>query len=402
MVPCYRVFCYYIVILNFTQIFIGVKLYMNFDLLNIRLDLFDGGSAGAAAGSGGGGAGADGASGAANSGVNARRGSGDTSTTNSVSENKAGVTPTPRSRRRSGVYDNVRFGKQPTAEGAGADNVVVASDAGKDSDGIAQNTENKSAEVDKKTEAPKSRAERRKAYDEYIKGEGREFYTEDTQKIVSRRVNDLKVMQEKVGKLQPFINALADKYNLSSDDLGGLMKAIQGDRDFFTEAAAEAGMDNPETYREFREAQRKLKATQDAQKRQREAQEAARKQSFVQQKMRAWQDEARALKGKYPSFDFQTDSANPQFMSMLRSGVSIEAAYRALHHDEIVAGEVSNAKAQTEKALVDNIRAKGSRPAENGTSGASTFTYKSDVSKLNKADRAEIARRVARGERIEF
>lgn len=376
---------------------------MNYNLLNIRLDLFDGGSAGAVAGSGGGCAGADGASGAANSGVLPHSGVVEPTSRRGVT-NGTGAEMSPISRRRSktGVYDNVKFGRQPSAEGAGADNVVVASDAGKDSDGIAQNTENKSAEVDKKTEAPKSRAERRKAYDEYIKGEGREFYTEDTQKIVSRRVNDLKAMQEKVGTLQPFINALADKYNLSPDDLGGLMKAIQGDRDFFTEAAAEAGMDNPETYREFREAQRKLKATQDAQKRQREAQEAARKQSFVQQKMRAWQDEARALKGKYPSFDFQTDSANPQFMSMLRSGVSIEAAYRALHHDEIVAGEVSNAKAQTEKALVDNIRAKGSRPAENGTSGASTFTYKSDVSKLNKADRAEIARRVARGERIEF
>lgn len=363
---------------------------MNYNLLNIRLDLFDGGSAGAAAGSGGGGAGADGASGAANSGVNASNGTG------------TETSPVSRRRSKSGVYDNVKFGKQLSAEGAGADNVVVASDAGKDSDGIAQNTENKGAEAEKKPEAPKSRAERRKAYDEFIKGEGKEFYTEDTQKIVSKRVNDLKAMEEKVGKLQPFMDALADKYNLSSDDLEGLMKAIQGDRDFFTEAAAEAGMDNPETYREFREAQRQLKATQDAQKRQQEAQEAARKRSFVEQKMKAWQDEATALKGKYPSFSFETDSANPQFMSMLRSGVSLEAAYRALHHDEIVASEVSNAKAQTEKTLVDNIRAKGSRPAENGTSGASTFTYKSDVSKLNKADRAEIARRVARGERIEF
>lgn len=370
---------------------------MNYNLLNIRLDLFNG-AGGAGTGSGGGSAGADGASGAANSGVTQGVAVKNSASPNSASENKAGVTPTPRSRRRSGVYDNVKFGRQPTAEGVNTDAVVEDPAAGDNG----TNAENKGADVDKKAEAQKSREERRKAYDEFIKGEGKEFYTEDTQKIVSKRVNELKTMEEKMGKLQPFMDALADKYNLSSDDLEGLMKAIQGDRDFFTEAAAEAGMENPETYREFREAQRKLKATQDAQKRQQEAQEAARKRSFVEQKMKAWQDEAATLKGKYPSFSFESDSANPQFMSMLRSGVSIEAAYRALHHDEIVAGEVSNAKAQTEKALVDNIRAKGSRPAENGTSGASTFTYKSDVSKLNKADRAEIARRVARGERIEF
>ena len=373
---------------------------MNFKLYDIRLDLFDGGSAGAGTGSGGGGAGAEGASGAANSGVLPHSGVVEPTSRRGVTNGTSAET-SPVSRRRSkssGVYDNIKFGKQPSAEGVSTGTVVEDPAAG----GDGKNAENMGAEAEKKPDAPKSREERRKAYDEFIKGEGKEFYAEDTQKIVSKRVNDFKAMEEKMGKLQPFMDALADKYNLSSDDLDGLMKAIQGDRDFFTEAAAEAGMDSPETYREFREAQRQLKATQDAQKRQQEAQEAARKRSFVEQKMKAWQDEATALKGKYPSFSFETDSANPQFMSMLRSGVSLEAAYRALHHDEIVAGAVDNAKAQTEKALVDNIRAKGSRPAENGTSGASTFTYKSDVSKLNKADRAEIAKRVARGEIIEF
>ena len=364
---------------------------MNYKLLNIRLDLVDGGSAGASAGAGSGG-GAGSAAGAAegtNSGV-------------SSVENKAGMTPISRSRRSSGVYANVKFGKQPTAEGAGTDNSVASSVAGKGESGTAKSAENTGAEEQKATEAPKSREERRHAYDEFIKGEGKEFYAEDTQKIVSKRVNDFKAMEEKMGKLQPFMDALSDKYNLAPDDLEGLMKAIQGDRDFFVEAAAEAGMDNPETYRQFREAQRKNKALEDAQKAREQAQEAARRNNFVAQRLQAWKTEAEAVKSKYPSFNFEADTANPQFMSMLRSGVSVEAAYRALHHDEIVAGAVDTAKAQTEKSIVDNIRAKGSRPAENGTSGASTFTYKSDVSKLTKADRAEIARRSARGEWIEF
>ena len=367
----------------------------------MRLDLFDGGSAGAGSGAGTGAA--AGAGEGANSGVLTQGVAGKNSASpGSVGENKAGVTPTPRSRRNAGVYDNVKFGKQPTAEGAGADDGVIASDAGKDGNGAAKSAENTVAEADKKADAPKSREERRRAYDEFIKGEGKEFYAEDTQKIVSKRVGDLKAMEEKMGKLQPFMDALSDKYNLSPDDLEGLMKAIQSDRDFFSEAAAEAGMDNPETYRQFREAQRKTKAMEDAQNAQKAAEEAARRQNFVQQKMQAWQTEAEGVKAKYPGFNFEADSANPQFMSMLRAGVSIEAAYRALHHDEIVAGAVDNARAQTEKSVVENIRAKGSRPAENGTSGASTFTYKSDVSKLSRADRAEIARRAARGEKIVF
>ena len=375
---------------------------MKTSLLNIRLDLFNG-AAGAGAGTGGGAGAAVGAGEGTNTGVLTQGVAGKNSASpGSVGENKAGVTPTPRSRRNAGVYDNVKFGKQPTAEGASADSGVIASDAGKDGNGAAESAENTGAEAEKKADAPKSREERRRAYDEFIKGEGKEFYTEDTQQIISKRVRDFKTMEEKMSKLQPFMDALSDKYNLSPDDLEGLMKAIQSDRDFFVEAAAEAGMDSPETYRKFRESERKVKAIEDAQKAQKDAEEAQRRQNFVNQKLQAWQTEAESVKAKYPSFNFETDSANPQFMSMLRAGVSIEAAYRALHHDEIVAGAVSDAKSQAEKSVVDNIRAKGSRPAENGTSSASTFTYKSDVSKLSKADRAEIARRVARGEIIEF
>ena len=365
---------------------------MSFKLYNIRLDLFDGGSAGAGAavGSGGGSTGADGASGAANSGVN---------NANGVS---AETTPVYRRRSRSGVYDNVKFGKQPTAEVMSENATGSSSDAGNNGAGTAESAENKGAEADKKADAPKSREERRRAYDEFIKGEGKEFFAEDTQNIISKRHKDFKTMEEKMGRLQPFMDALSDKYNLASDDLDGLMKAIQNDRDFFSEAAAEAGMDNPETYRQFRQAQRQTEAMKKAEEARKNAEAEAQRQSFVQQKTAAWQAEAEALKGRYPTFNFEADMNNPQFASMLRAGVSVEAAYRALHHDEIVSGAVDEARAKTEKALVDNIRAKGSRPVENGTSSASTFTYKSDPSKFTKADRAEIARRVARGEIIEF
>ena len=52
--------------------------------------------------------------------------------------------------------------------------------------------------------------------------------------------------------------------------------------------------------------------------------------------------------------------------------------------------------------VTDNVRARGARPAENGVSSGSGFLVKSDVSKLTKKDRAEIARRAAHGEKIVF
>ena len=54
------------------------------------------------------------------------------------------------------------------------------------------------------------------------------------------------------------------------------------------------------------------------------------------------------------------------------------------------------------KNTVAKIKNKSSRPAENGTSSSSSAIVKSDVSNLTKADRAEIARRAAKGEIISF
>ena len=49
-----------------------------------------------------------------------------------------------------------------------------------------------------------------------------------------------------------------------------------------------------------------------------------------------------------------------------------------------------------------NLKAKQSRPAENGTSSKTAVIVKNDVSKLTRAERAEVARRAMLGEHIEF
>ena len=77
-------------------------------------------------------------------------------------------------------------------------------------------------------------------------------------------------------------------------------------------------------------------------------------------------------------------------------------AFRVMHLDELMANNAAQVARQTEAAVAANVRANGSRPVENGTRQQSSFTVKSDVSKLTKADRAEIARRVQRGEKISF
>ena len=71
-----------------------------------------------------------------------------------------------------------------------------------------------------------------------------------------------------------------------------------------------------------------------------------------------------------------------------------------LHH--LQADAMQTAASRTEQAVVNNIRAKGLRPAEAGTSSQSTFTVKRHASQLTKADREEAIARSLRGEHIEF
>ena len=80
----------------------------------------------------------------------------------------------------------------------------------------------------------------------------------------------------------------------------------------------------------------------------------------------------------------------------------MEHAYKVIHMDSIMQGNAQVVAQQTSKATADNIRARGNRPKENAGSATPGVTYKSDVSKLTRKDRAEIARRVARGENISF
>jgi hypothetical protein len=301
-----------------------------------------------------------------------------------------------------GAASSGASGGNATASSPGADATNTGVDAEKADGSVAENIENNSAEGGNPEVQAKTREERRKAYDAYINGEGKEFYAEDTKNIVSKRVKGEKELKAQVDKLNPFVEAIADKYNLDPSDLDGLMKAIQGDRDFFAEAAADAGMDSPETYRKFKESERKAKAFGAEQKRIADERAAAERDSFVSNKLQEWNKEAEALKAKHSDFDFEKESKDKQFMQMLRAGVSVEAAYQAKHHSELLHKAVTDAKAETEKAVVENIRAKGQRPVEGGAHSTSAPQTGFDVRNLTREQRAEIARQASYGRRIDL
>ena len=93
---------------------------------------------------------------------------------------------------------------------------------------------------------------------------------------------------------------------------------------------------------------------------------------------------------------------NPKFLDLLKANVGVKTAYEVLHKDDIIPAAMQFTAKTVEQKLAKKIMANGARPTENGISSQSSVVTKSDVSQLSKADRQEIIRRVARGEKIRF
>ena len=302
--------------------------------------------------------------------------------------NKGGfqASPAPTRRGKSGGFQNVLFGKQgdePTAAGdePGPEGKAQPSAAGKGKEGDVVTTSN-------------TLEDRRKEFQELVNGEYKDIYTEETQRIIDRRFREARNLEERAAKQQPVIDMLMQRYKIADGDLGKLAAAVENDNAYWSEAAEEAGM-SVEQYKQFQKLQRENAALLRAQ-RMRQNQQAA------QQQLQKWYSEGEQVKAVYPDFDLGAESKNPQFISMLKAGVPVQHAYEVIHMDEIKAGVAQSTARQTEKQVVDGIRAKGNRPAENGTSSQSAFTVKDDPHKWTKQDRAEVARRVARGETIKL
>ena len=131
-------------------------------------------------------------------------------------------------------------------------------------------------------------------------------------------------------------------------------------------------------------------------------------------------EEAEALRAVYPQFDAEEALAHPVMGPILRgeAAPSLRQVYEAVHWEEIaasrteaaiaeavseaVAAAVAEAVKDSEERLLGNIRARGQRPAENGTASWAGARLPSAVLRLTRRERAMLAKRAENGEHIHF
>lgn len=282
-------------------------------------------------------------------------------------------------RSKSGEFSNVVFGKQEGTASPGTTSLDAEGNptgAGKTDVTTTSNT----------------LEERRKAYNDLINGEYKDLDQERFQQVFDRRFKEVKGLEAELASHKEVVDMLKDRYGV--DDMAQLKTALAEDTEYWEQVAEEHGM-TVEQYQAMQKLERENAELRAIRQRQ------IGQQQF-QQQIDSWYREADKVKELYPSFDFKKETQNPEFLSLLRNGNSVEHAYKVLHFDELtqnaarVAAQTADAQAQA------RIKSKASRPSENGTSSQSAAIVRNDVSSLTRKERAEIARRVQRGEKIIF
>lgn len=237
-----------------------------------------------------------------------------------------------------------------------------------------------------------------KAFENLIKkgGEYEKEFSKRTQDIINKRFKETKQLQEQLNSRSPIMETLARKYGLKADDAEGILKALDSDTAMYEKAAFDEGL-TVEQYREREQLRREnaqLKAAEDELKQREQSQRI-----YAQ-----WEQESAEFSQKYGinDFDLAAEAQNPDFTRLLSNGVSIEAAYKAIHFDDMMNGAMAQTADNVSKALANRVATRANRVSENGIDSQNSSVFKSDVSKLSDADIAEIVRRVENGEKIAF
>ena len=297
------------------------------------------------------------------------------------------------------LFDGAAAEGGTAAQGAG-EGQPAAPQGGRNKNPLAGVQYGKQAEPDAQ-DAPATappEVDRGAAFEELIKGEYKDEFAKRTQKVIDARFKATKELEGRLGALQPMVDALASRYGVDPTDPAALQKALAEDDSYYQDEADRKGLTV--------EQLKRLKSIERENEQLRAVIEDRQRREGADRIYSKWQQESEACAQVYPGFDLKGEcegETGERFMGLLKNGIDVKTAFEVVHKDELLGGAIQYAVQTTQKRTVDNIRARGMRPSENGASGnAPARIVKKDPSAFTRKDREEIARRVSRGERIEL
>ena len=249
---------------------------------------------------------------------------------------------------------------------------------------------------------PADPAEKRRAFGQLMQSEYAAEFEEAMQRAAQLAVQNVQQSPEVKGLLE----ALGEAYGIDAQDannLAALTDAIKNGKvkndEYYETMAAERGI-SVKTAREMDRMESELQRA-NAEKQRTEQLRAAMEHQQRAAAVRAqWEAEAAQLKVKYPEFELDEVLNNPSVADMIRRGIGLEAAYRAAYFDKLMEASTARTAQQVEQGVAARIQQRAQRPAENGAHPGGAAEMKVDVAHMTAKQRAELAKRARRGERI--
>ena len=282
----------------------------------------------------------------------------------------------------------------PSADG-GAD----AGAPPKGEPGIKEGETGEGEQAEKKAADP---AEKRRAFGQLMQGEYAAEFEEAMQRAAQVAAQNI----QNNPQVKALMDALGEAYGVdtsSPDSLAALTDAVKNGKvkndAYYETLAAEKGI-SVKTAREMDRMEGELQRANAEKQRAEQMRAAAEHQQRVAAVQAQWQAEAEKLQQKYPSFALDEVLNNPAVADMIRRGIGLEAAYRAAYFDQLIENQTALTAKQVEQGVAARIQQRGQRPTENGVRPGGAAETKVDVEHMTRAQRAELARRARRGERI--
>lgn len=219
----------------------------------------------------------------------------------------------------------------------------------------------------------------RMSWDEIVKDPE---YNAELQKIIKARVKDDGQNKAILETLNPALKHLASQYGLDPENLDhtALAKAITGE---YEDMALEMGV-STETAMKLDQQQRTLE------------------QQRMDNHFRSLEQQGEALKATFPNFDLRRELQNETFSRLVspNMGMSVEDAYHAVHRREIQAAAMQVAAQKTAQQISNAIQSGSRRPDESGVTAQAPSVTTFDYTKMNRAEREALKKRIYSGERI--
>lgn len=245
-------------------------------------------------------------------------------------------------------------------------------------------------------------AQKRRAFGQLMQGEYAAEFEEAMQRAAQLAVQSVQENSAVKGLLE----ALGEAYGIdagNAENLEALTEAVKSGKvkndEYYETLAAERGI-SVKTARELDKMEGELQRANAEKQRAEQMRMAAEHQQRAAAVRAQWEAEAAQLKEKYPAFELDEVLNNPSVADMIRRGIGLEAAYRAAYFDQLMTESTARTAKQVEQGVAARIQQRAQRPAENGAHPGAAAETKVDVAHMTAKQRAELAKRARRGERI--